>query len=185
MRHILKLLQGSCVVQHGKYTPSVRITLRRLHELGILNEGDRAGLVAEIIEYCVAAPSDLALVDQNITPLLSEGERVDAFSRLKSEVIPSLEDVIEQWGEDYDSSTDPEAYFSPLWTTLDSLGEMLLADGDVVGYDLVKAAEKSLQYIVDDAESKYRENEEPDYDHDSPGSPSGSYDRDPFDDVDQ
>ncbi|HEV2737730.1 MAG TPA: hypothetical protein VGU66_04030 [Candidatus Elarobacter sp.] len=179
---IAKLLQN----WSWEDSPSARIVLRRLHDLSVLSAGDRATVVARIVEYCVETPSALVLADENISALLTDDERSDAISRLQSEVVPSLDDIIAQWGENYDVSNDPENYFAPLWSTLDSLSALLLSEGDSSGYVLVKEAETALQHIFDAAESDYHDaNQEPDYDDDRRGTPSGSYDRDPFDDVDE
>jgi hypothetical protein len=167
-------------------SPSSRIVLRRLRDVGVLTEEERESLVSRVIEYCVETPSSLAISDNNLHALLTEDERDDVRRRLREEVVPSLDDIIEHWGEQYDVSNDPDTYFAPLWSTLDSLGASLLEQGDYSGYSDVKAAEEKLQHIVDDAASEYgAANEEPDYDEDAyRGSSSGKYDRDPFDDVD-
>jgi hypothetical protein len=104
----------------------------RLHSMGLLPEKSRAPLAARASEYFVKGEDPGLLSIRDFRTLLSTEEAAEVRNRIVHELAPRLDEVVEEWKDNYDSEYGPpEDYYRPLIELLEAT-EKELADEQVL-----------------------------------------------------
>ena len=167
------------------YDPSVIAPLlARLIELDLLDTASRATFVQAVEANSIETPSAAFLTDDHIGKILTASEREGIVVRIRDEVLPSLDRVIERWEEEFSAGEDPEQHFEPLIETLNIFENQF--HGESRSVELISEAANNIDSVV---ERLWEDYHEPDYDDDRGGGRAAQvelgFDRDPFDDVDK
>lgn len=161
--------------------------LARLREFGLLSEENIRKIIDVIGELAVETPDTDWLRSRSAGKLLTDEERAEILARVKDELVPDLETMLDNWqlNEQGDSA---EEYYEPLEEALRAYIEAFRGDGPVVS-SLQDALRQTEEMRLN---STYWDDDE------APGprlprrrvstSLSSTYDtvdRDVFDDVDE
>lgn len=164
--------------------PDVRLVIR-LHKYGFLPERERVRHVAQIRYLAVNTP-DPGFLKPDVQTLFSGNDLSDIIEDVRCDLLPNLDDLIEQTTDEHNGKDDPEDHFDSLKSTLVALRNVFTEDSDAQvaiegALDQIKAATQKLQAKLDEEET-----EEPDddfYEYDGRVGSIGSM-RSVFDDVD-
>jgi hypothetical protein len=170
----------------GSYLSAISevVVLVRLQAFGLLPEEKRQEIVAEIRDLAVSKP-DAGFLDEDVRTLFTSEEFEDTLSEVREELIPHLDDKIDNWRWDFrgNQDDDPEAHFEELVSALGDFCEAFETDVDAVR--LIAEALTNIKEVIEELQSELPE--EPDSDDFRPSSRSESADdggRSIFDDVD-
>jgi hypothetical protein len=157
----------------------------RLHELGLLPESNRIAVSAKIRELAVETP-DAGFLKECIRMLLTPDEFTAILEDVRLQLLPNLDNTIQNWTENYDSNgnDDPEDYFNDLVSALKEFRDELNQHQDAV--DEIKSALNEIEVVIDDLRSD--QPQEPDWDDfraEGSGKRNDYSPRSIFDDVDQ
>ena len=134
--------------------PAARI-LTRLHEYGLLPSIYRQEFLEEVTRRAIEVPDTAFLTTPSIRKALSEDEITDILAGVKDEFLPSLDDVVEGWRDQYPADGDPSGHFGPLLLALNTYRDALTGDAGAekaIG-KAVEAIEEAIDDLAHDDES--------------------------------
>ena len=111
--------------------PEVRLA-KRLHEVGLLPEEYRKKFVATVSNYALAGEDAEALVDDGIQSLFIDGEFEELVKRVRTELLPQLEDMRHDQESKRYSGNTPEEHMRQLVALFNALKEQFGGDEDAV-----------------------------------------------------
>ncbi|MDN3480998.1 restriction endonuclease [Arthrobacter sp. APC 3897] len=154
----------------------------RLHSLGLLEEASRTWIVRESSERALDVPDDSWLSD-HVLSLHTHEETLALVERLREELLPDINGVVNSWSDDWSSEDDPEEYFAPLIECFDNYGDYFQGLGDPSATREFRKASKSAESDRNDLIEFYEPAPEEDWErpYEEPGSTEDG--RDMFDDV--
>jgi energy-coupling factor transporter ATP-binding protein EcfA2 len=100
--------------------PEVRLA-KRLHEFGLLPEDKRRKFVETVSNYALEGQDADALDDDGIRALFTDDEFEDLVQRVRTELVPRLDDVRLEWESDHSPGEPPEEHMQPLLEVFGSL----------------------------------------------------------------
>ena len=100
--------------------PEVGLAVR-LREFGLLPEDRRQQFIATVREYALDGQDLYVLQDSGIQGMFENHEFEELLLKIRTELLPRLQDVRWDWQGNYDSSHSPDDHMQPL---LDSFGAM-------------------------------------------------------------
>ena len=115
--------------------------LSRLHELGILPESARIDAVAQIKSLAIRTP-DSGFLRDNVKSLLSEFELTEILQAIKSDLLPDLEEIVNDWKNDYDGEDEPDTYFDELISAINDYKHE---------FEECKESQQLIQHALDQA----------------------------------
>lgn len=89
-----------------------------LHKFGLLPDADRLITIKEIKELAVSTP-DSGFMRDDVKTLISSSELFDILHAVKNDLLPNLENTINEWKTNYNGEDEPDAYFYELRSALD------------------------------------------------------------------
>jgi len=87
--------------------------LVRLHKDKLLPEIDRLRIVKNIKNLAIETPDD-GFTSNNIRKLINDQEYKSILESVRTELIENLENIVEEWVDNYQNEKDPEEYFDEL-----------------------------------------------------------------------
>ncbi len=120
----------------------------RLHAFGLLPEQHRQRFVHTVSEYAVRGLDLYALGNSDIRALFTDDELTDLTRRLRSDLLPQLDDVRAGWESEYEPGESAQDLMSERLEELDSLKE-LLADDREAGSE-IEYQKSAIQEWVDE-----------------------------------
>jgi hypothetical protein len=157
-------------------------TLARLASFGLLSEEIRRRKVAAIVQIAVESV-DAGFASRSIRPIFQTGEFEELRQRVRDEVIPNLEQFVDEERSNLGSRQNPE---DQLWAFRSELIDLKkLYTGDEEAEGMIEYGEACLRQAIES--ERLREEEDPpdDYDHFGSGVLDGDDGhRSMFDDVD-
>ena len=118
------------VTHPGLYLDSVpEVDLaKRLYEFGLLPEKHRKAFVETVGDYAIQGEDASALIDIRMRDMFTDTEYDELVERLRNELLPRLEDVRNEWEQEYSPNESPEEHMLTFLNFLASL--MVEFDGD-------------------------------------------------------
>ncbi len=107
--------------------PEVPLAIR-LHEVGLLPDEKRKRFVETVSEYVIEGSDGYALQDRRIRSLFTDDEFDDLLRRVRTEVLPRLDDIRRDWEGNYPSGESPDDYMRKLLEFCESLKARLGED---------------------------------------------------------
>lgn len=89
-----------------------------LHKFGLLPDADRLITIKKIKELAVSTP-DSGFMRDDVKTLISSSELFDILHAVKNDLLPNLENTINEWKTNYNGEDEPDAYFYELRSALD------------------------------------------------------------------
>lgn len=173
------------IIQLGSYIsakPEITL-LAKLHRYGLLPEAWRIKFVKNVEMVAIETPDADFLRIKHVREIIQPSEISRILGRVRNELIPKLDEVIDTWQDDYDSSDDPESHFDLLVEALK------IYDEEINDPNVTDAIDRALNHVDDVVEELRSEvyQGEPDYDYSDLELGDGHADteRDIFDDVDK
>ena len=111
--------------------PEVRLATR-LHEVGLLPEDRRKKFVETVSNYALSGEDAEALVDDGIRSLFTEGEFEELVQRVRTELLPQLDDMRRERESNHSSGKPPEEHMRELVALFDSLKEQFGDDENAI-----------------------------------------------------
>ena len=178
---------------HPQFIPQLRVgsylyavsdvdVIVRLQEYDLLPEEKRLSVVTSILSCAISTPDPGFLRDE-IRNLMTKNEFEHIRERVKTEVLPNLDDFIEQWRGNYSGDDDPESHFSDLSDTIEKYREEF--EDDKIALKQIKQAVGELESAIDDLRSEQPEEQDSDEYYGGSSSHSHEEERSIFDDVDR
>ena len=100
--------------------PEVRLA-ERLHEFGLLPEDKRKKFVETVSNYALEAQDADALDDEGIRTLFKDDEFEHLRERVRTELLPRLDDVRQDWESNHRSDDPPEEHMQQLLESFETL----------------------------------------------------------------
>ena len=100
--------------------PEVRLA-ERLHEFSLLPEENRKNFVERVSNYVLAGEDAGPLSDEGIRSLFTSNEFEKLVEKLRTGLLPRLDDVRCEWESNYDPSESPDEYMEHLFKFFNSL----------------------------------------------------------------
>lgn len=100
--------------------PEVRLA-KRLHEFGLLPEDKRRKFVETVSNYALEGQDADALDDDGIRALFTDDEFEDLVQRVRTELVPRLDDVRLEWESNHSPGEPPEEHMQQLLEFFGSL----------------------------------------------------------------
>ncbi|MEN6375060.1 MAG: hypothetical protein ABFD75_09810 [Smithella sp.] len=122
------------VAEPGLYldsVPEVRLA-KRLHEVGLLPEEKRKKFVETVSNYALDGQDADALDNDRIRSFFTDSEFEDLMQRVRTELLPRLDDVRFEWESNYPSDEPPEEYMQQLFELFDSLKKQFSNDASAL-----------------------------------------------------
>lgn len=165
------------------YTCSDIGVLVCLHKYGLLTEEVRSAAAAKIRDLAIRIP-DPGFLRNDVRSLLLDSEYSEIIDSIKSELLPSLNDLVNDWRADYSGEDDPESYFDELKSAIiDYRGEFEECEESQV---FIEEALDDIEQAINDLASEYRPSlEDKFWGRDQASSTSCISSRSVFDDVDE
>lgn len=154
-----------------------------LHFHGLLPEEKRRSVVASLADLAVHTP-DAGFLHDDYRRLFTDNEFEDTLKRVRTELIPGLDIMIDNWRDNYgyNDESDPGGYFDPLVDALRNYLEEFSGNQDCVC--CIDNALERIDRVVEELQSDCQEQESDDF-YNGDGRPSAVSDvRSIFDDVD-
>jgi hypothetical protein len=107
--------------------PEVRLA-ERLHEFGLLPEDKRKTFVETVSNYALAGQDAGALDDEGIRSLFKGDEFEHLQKRVRTELVPRLGDVRQEWESEHRSDDSPEEHMQPLLDSFEVLRRCFVDD---------------------------------------------------------
>jgi len=108
--------------------PEVRLA-GRLHELGLLPEEKRKKFVETVSKYAIEGEDFDAIDDDGIRALFTDEEYEELIDRVRTELLPRLQDVRDEWESNY-CGDSPEEHMAKLLEGLGTLKERFADDSN-------------------------------------------------------
>ena len=137
--------------------PEVPLALR-LHEIGILPEANRKKFVATVSDYAVAGDDGSALINVRIRDLYTHKEWRQFLTQIRTDLLPNLDRVRDNWESNCDSSTDPDDYIYPLRDLLGALNIQFKDDKAII--KLIDDQTSNIESWINDRAEYEEEREE-------------------------
>lgn len=174
---ILQLKTGGSI-SFSDYT-----VFARFHKFGLLPELERLRAVNAIKELSVAVP-DAGFLSADIRELLTSNELNEILQTVENELLPNIEDKIDEWQYEYDGDRSPEDHFYELVSALQDY-KIEFEENDIVADQIDSAIEK-INMIVDELMTDFYESQENDNSFNTKvKAPRRHSTRSIFDDVDR
>lgn len=130
------------IAAHPNFISSLRVfsflyvvsdvdVLIRLRDFGLLPEDDRQKVVAQIRKLAVRTP-DSGFLREDVGSLLAREEVEEIVEDVRNDLLPNLDDEIQEWRSNFDSSEEASVYFDPLLDSLRDYRRELDADPEAV-----------------------------------------------------
>jgi hypothetical protein len=119
----------------------------RLHEFGLLPEKEKLSTVARIRVLAVDTP-DSGFLREDIRKLLSQNDFDDILEDVRTDLLPNLNDTIDNWRDIHDGKDDIDDYFSELMSVLEDYRKVFVNDDEAVAY--INNAFKYLEEIMNE-----------------------------------
>ena len=100
--------------------PEVRLA-ERLHEFGLLPEDKRKKFVETVSNYALEGQDAAALDDEGIRTLFKDDEFEHLRERVRTELLPRLDDVRQDWESNHRSDDPPEEHMQQLLESFETL----------------------------------------------------------------
>ncbi|MFF7944518.1 hypothetical protein ACFZC5_32835 [Nocardia gamkensis] len=168
--------------------------LARMHELGLLSEKARQSVRDTVSELAIETPDGDWIDDTGLARLLTHQERIEIFDRVRTELLPNLDNIIHDW-EFNEQGESAEDYYRPLIDTFDRYREAFDAREDKVASIKFRHALDRVHIL--ETEARHWQDDDPDkpppptenglhelLSKEAP-FPAGTGDRSVFDDVDE
>lgn len=156
----------------------------RLHELHILPEAARKTFVERTRLLAIDTPDSDWVTYKHIRTVFTETEVASLLDHVREQLIPNIDDAIQDWRSNYDLSYEPDSYFGPLKDALETYYDQFENDKGV--QDILASAlsdiEDEVNELMSERENPYEEDRE--Y-YSSSFSSVGEEERSIFDDVDE
>jgi len=157
--------------------------LVNLKSFGLLPESERCRAVSEIAELAIEIP-DAGFLDSGVRGLLTETELLDLIFKVKEELLPNLDEVIDRRERDWSDDDDPESHFEDLSLALETF-KVEFADDKVPLVQIESAVDK-VQLVINELNTERKLDEEGSvWRSNSDAIVQNSHSRSVFDDVDQ
>lgn len=111
--------------------PEVRLA-KRLHEVGLLPEEKRKKFVQTVSNYALDGQDTDALDNDRIRSIFNDSEFEDLVQKVRTELLPRLDDVRSEWESNYPSGEPPEEYMQQLFELFGSLKKQFSNDASAV-----------------------------------------------------
>jgi hypothetical protein len=134
--------------------------IARLCEFGLLPEWKRIEVLTKIRELAVDTP-DSGFLNIRFRHILSEDEVASVLEHVRTELLPNLEDCVNDWRWNFDGENDPADYFSNLEDALRDYRDEFVDSADIQAQ--IDSAFNSIDEAIEDLRSELPI--EPDYDH--------------------
>jgi hypothetical protein len=156
-----------------------------LHEYNLLPDEHRRRFVVGVTELAVETPDAYFLRNEKIRRLFTTEELAEIISKVRTELLPNLASLIQEWKSNYDGSDEsPGEYFSTLIHELKTYREEFSNDENAVRF--IDQALTRIKDIVADLESESEGGgDHDDYEGGHGSSLRDSGDHSVFDDVDE
>lgn len=163
-------------------TPYVKV-IRRLHELGLLPEKKRIDTVSTIRELAVETP-DFGFLQEGVRELLKPDELAEILESVRKNLLPNLDNKIQNQRDNYDTERDPETHFDDLVGAVKEYHSVFAEHPEAV--EQIESALTRIEEVVEELRSEQPRERDSD-DFYERGSTGGGHDesRSVFDDVDQ
>ena len=128
----------------------------RLHDLELLPDSHRTRFVNTIVDYFVEGQDPGVLKNPRLRSILSPVDIDLLRKRILGELVPSLDEIVGGWSDNYDTEHDsPEGYFDPVIELIEMTKEVLPDNIEVA-----EACDKELRWIKDGLKSgRWRDDE--------------------------
>ena len=111
--------------------PEVRLA-RRLHEFDLLPDENRRKFVEVVSKYALDGQDAGALDNDRIRSLFTDSEFEELVRRIRTELLPRLNDVRHEWESNYSPDEPPEEHMQRLLEFFNSLKERLGDDQSTI-----------------------------------------------------
>jgi hypothetical protein len=112
--------------------PEVNLVVR-LHTFGLLPEQYRRRFIETVSRYAADGDDLAAMSNKSIRSVFADGEFDELKRRVRSELLPHLDDVRRNVQSDHYSSESPEEHMSSLMESLDTLKNHFGDDQEAAG----------------------------------------------------
>jgi hypothetical protein len=165
-------------------SPESRL-LAKLHDLGLLPEHWRTLFVERASRLAVETP-DSSFLGSNIRSVFSEQEINSILTRIETEFLPHLSELLFEWEANYYGGEDPSEYFDPLVEALsgfhDAFDEGTNPRATIMGaLRRIEETSEEIRAQAEEDDARY----EPDYDMYEGYGYGVALERSIFDDVDK
>ena len=109
----------------------VRLAIR-LHKLGLLPEEHRKRFVATVISYALDGEDLYAVESIRIQSVFTPAELSDFRRRIRTELLPKLDEVRHAWQSNRDSDRAPDEHIQPLLDSFSALKEEFASESKIV-----------------------------------------------------
>ncbi len=154
----------------------------RLNHFELLPEEERCRIVQKIKILAVETP-DASFLDNPIRTLISSDEMQDILLSVQDDLLPNLDDKIDEWESNYDPDDDPDSHFSDFERTLNKYREEFSDDEEINA--TIRSALVDVESAVERMRSRWPDREQTSFfgseHHTAPIQESS---RSIFDDVD-
>lgn len=156
----------------------------RLHEYGLLPEQKRIESVERIRKLAVDVP-DSGFLREEMRKLLTQTEFEQIIKQVRSELLPNLNDQVDDLRSDYNGKDDPESYFYELQRSLEVYRDEFEFEDDYDSVSVIDTALEKIKNVVKELLSELPdEPDSDDYYEKSSLDDEGIASRSVFDDVD-
>lgn len=130
------------------YAVSESKLLLRLDKEKLLPAEHRSRFVSRIKELAVETPDAGFLTIKGMRTFLTNEEVSEILSAVREELVPQLDDVIDNWRDNYQSNDDPDTYFDELVDALKAYKSELEQYETIAGQ--LEAALEQIDTIIDE-----------------------------------
>jgi hypothetical protein len=127
--------------------PEVDLAVR-LHEVGILPEDRRKQFIATVSQYALEGRDLYALQDAGIQEVFEKNEFEELLVRVRTELLPRLDDVRSDWQSNHDSDQLPDEHMQPLLDWFETL-KMHFGDDEEAVRIVEREAEHAAAWIAE------------------------------------
>ena len=171
------------IYSYIEYHSDVYVLLR-LREFELLPEDIRLMHVATIKRLAVSTP-DSGFYNPRIQKLFNSLELEELIESVKTNLLPNIDDTLDEWRDNYDNEGDPDSYYSRLKSTFNELKDLFQSDENAL--IILDHGLSRIDDDIDEIRSDMEDDSNPyeDYrDHESGKNPVSQSSRSVFDDVD-
>jgi hypothetical protein len=158
--------------------------LIKLFEVGLLPEKNRRLFVQRLADAAVEIP-DADFLTKRIRRMFKKRELEGVIERIRTDLLPFLDDTIQEWKMNHYGSDDLQDHYAPLLETFEMLGKEFGDDAQAL--EQLGDAIDRIYTIIDDSTDDSDEESDESYMYDDRDSviESERETRDIFDDVDK
>lgn len=136
--------------------PEVDLAVR-LHEFGLLPEERRKQFITTVSEYALQGEDLYALQDAGIQSVFEDHEFEELTVRVRTELLPRLNDVLSDWQGNRGSDESPDEHMQPLLDSFEALKRLFDEDEDavkIVERETRRAAEWIAEHMPEEPDAK-------------------------------